>query len=129
MQYLTSPANEALKMRGKRGTRRHIGGQMGIEMGLEEKSEGQTTGERGDKNKQGKRRTLSDEASGAVVQGVHLLHALTVRVGAHVQLSFTATLEETHTAGTEGESQGAADGRRQAAQVQGKAMAAGKEKN
>ena len=89
-------------------------------------AEGQETGEQGDKKKQGRRQTLSDEASGAVVQGVHLLHALTVRVGAHVQLSFTATLEETHTAGTECKSQGAADGRRRTGQVQGKARGDGK---
>ena len=130
MQYLTSPANEALEMRGKRGTRRDIGGQIRIGMGFEGNPEGQETGEQGDKKRQGKRQTLSDEASRAVVQGVHLLHALTVRVGAHVQLSFTATLEETHTAWTEGKSQGAADGRRQKRQVPGKARGDGKkEKN
>lgn len=41
--------------------------------------------------------TLSHERGGAVVEGIHLLHALTVRIRAHVKLSApVAALEETH---------------------------------
>jgi len=42
--------------------------------------------------------TLSHEGGGAVVEGVHLLRALAVGVGAHVKLSRPAALEETHPA-------------------------------
>ena len=54
---------------------------------------------------------LSHEGRGAVVEGVHLLHALAVRVGAHVKLLRPATLEETHAASRRGKEGGEGRGR------------------